>query len=85
MLEREIRFFEEHRPELLKHHQNKFVVIYQEHIVGTFDDAETAYAAGVKEYGNTAFLVRQVLENEPVEKYPALSLGLMNADSQSTL
>lgn len=78
-LERELRYYESIRNELLRNHEWKFALIMGESLVGTFDGAENAYAEGVKRFGTEPFLVKQILKEEPVESIPALTVGLMNA------
>ncbi len=50
-------------------------------MIGTFDTAENAYVAGVERFGNVPFLIKQIVEKEPVGHIPALTLGLVRADS----
>jgi len=45
--------------------------------VDTFDTAENAYVAGVQKFGNVSFLIKQVLETDPVAHLPVLTLGLL--------
>jgi hypothetical protein len=72
-LEEEQRFFEQHRREWLAEHQGKFALIKESTLIGTFDTAENAYVAGVQKFGNVPFLIKQILEEEPVIHLPALS------------
>ena len=78
-LETEIRFFEAHRKEWLKHYRDKWVLVKGTDLVGVFDSYEAAYEQGVAKYGTEPFLVKQVLENDAVEQMPALMLGLIRA------
>lgn len=48
-------------------------------LLGTFDTAEAAYVEGVHRFGNTPFLIKEILPEEPVAHLPALSLGLLRA------
>lgn len=78
-LEKELSYYNSIRDDLIKNHEGKFALIKGETLVGTFDRAESAYTEGVKLFGNQAFLVKQILREEPVETIPALTVGLMNA------
>ncbi|TMB39110.1 MAG: hypothetical protein E6J55_23540 [Deltaproteobacteria bacterium] len=78
-LKQEREFFDAHRAELLKDHKGKFVLIKDSQLVGTFDTAENAYVAGVQKFGNVPFLIKQVLETDPVAHIPVLTLGLLGA------
>jgi hypothetical protein len=78
-LKAEREFFDAHRAELLRDHRGKFVLIKDAHLVGAFDTAENAYIAGVRQFGNVPFLIKQVVETEPVAHIPVLTLGLLGA------
>ena len=78
-LETEVRYFEAHKQELLKHHEGKFALIVGERLLGVFDTHEEAYKAGLAQVGNRPMLIRQILRIEPTETAPALALGLLGA------
>lgn len=79
-LEKELEFFNEHREEWLKHHEGKHVLIVGEKLAGVFDDAKSAYEAGVQQFGNVPMLVRQLRQGaDDVAFFPALTLGLIDA------
>jgi hypothetical protein len=51
-----------------------------ENLVGAFYDAESAYEAGLQQFGNVPMLVKQVRgDSEDVAFFPALTLGLIDA------
>jgi hypothetical protein len=77
-LERELAFYETIKEDLIRHHQGKFVLIIGSEELGVFDRSEDAYRRGIELHGNVPMLIRQVVQNEPVELIPAL--GLINAD-----
>ncbi len=79
MLEKELKHFEDIKPELLKSHSGKFALIHGEELVGTFDSADNAYSEGVKRFGKDPFLVKRISETEEVYRNQALQLGLMHA------
>ena len=76
-LKEELAFFEEQRVALLEKHRHHFVLIKGRELKGTFTTFEEAYAKGVTEFGNVNFLVKQILDNEPIEHIPALTYGLV--------
>lgn len=78
-LEQEETYFAEHRARLLAEHPGKFALIKGSEFIDTFDSEENAYVAGLQRFGNTPFLVKQILPEDPVAHLPALSLGLIRA------
>lgn len=78
-LEAEIRYFEAHKQELLKHHEGKFALVVGESLLGVFDSDEEAYKAGLTQVGNRPMLIKQILRAEPTQSAPALALGLLGA------
>lgn len=81
MLEKEIKYFEANRSEWLKEFPGKFVLIKDEDLIGYFDNQKDALVEGARRFGNQSFLVRKVEESEDVIYIPALTLGILNADS----
>jgi hypothetical protein len=81
-LEKELTLFAKMKPDLLKIHSGKFVLIRGEEFIGAFDSAENAYAEGVKRFGRETFLVKKVTEQDEVYRNQALGLGLMHARLQ---
>ncbi len=66
-LARELEVYEALKPQWLPRHKGEFVVIRGAEPLGFFPDFQTAYRAGVEEYGiNTDFLVKRVAVQEPV-------------------
>ena len=65
-LERELEFFNQHRPEWLRTHPTKFVVIAGDTLAGFHDDYESAFKAGFETFGDKEFLVKQISAEEPV-------------------
>ena len=59
---------------------NKFLLIKNEELVGSFDSDEQAYKAGIEKFGNQPFLIKQVLEQEPALTVSALYVGMMHAN-----
>jgi hypothetical protein len=81
MLEKEREYFDKHRDEFVKH-LGKFVLIKDNKLVGVFNTIEEAISEGARRFGLTSFLVREITNAPPQEiDIPALSLGILNANS----
>lgn len=66
-LEQELAFFGRMKRQWLAQHEGEFVAVSGLHSLGFFPDWEQAFRYGVKEVGvSQPFLVKQVLEEEPV-------------------
>ncbi len=78
-LEVELDYFAQHVAEWLRHHQGKFALIKGTELRGFYDNSETAFEEGVKVWGDTEFLIREVTEEDRVEYVPALTYGLIDA------
>jgi len=79
VLDKELALFETMKPELLKNHEGKFVLMHGNDLCGTYDTAENAYGEGIKRFGLEPFLIKRIAEKEEVYQNQALSLGLINA------
>lgn len=82
MLEKERKFFDRKKAELIDDHLGKFVVIKENEMIGVFNTIEEAMSDGARRFGLSPFLVRQInntVDNEV--NIPALSLGILNANS----
>jgi hypothetical protein len=63
----ELEYFDKHKTEWLTQKTGEYVVIKDGGLLGFFPDFEAAYRAGATRYGlDTDFLVKQILEHEPV-------------------
>lgn len=66
-LKENINFVKKNREELLKEHENKYLLVFQEKLVGAFDSYEKAAEEGVRLFGMEAnFLVYHLVEKEPL-------------------
>jgi len=81
-LYQEYQYFLSVKPELLKQSKGKFALVKGDRLVGTFDTDADAYKAGLREFGNTPFLIVQVLDDGEKTWIPILELGLLNAGHQ---
>lgn len=73
-LEKEREYFEGHKKTLLEKYKGQFVLIGDGQFVGAYPSMEDAYLAGLEKFGVEPFLVRQVLEAEPVGFAPMMSV-----------
>jgi len=63
----ELAYYAQHKTEWLALKTGRYVVIKDHGLLGFYPNFEAAYRAGAATYGlNTDFLVKQVLEHEPV-------------------
>jgi hypothetical protein len=75
-LETELRFFNEHRRELLETAAGKFALVKGEELIGTFDSETAAIRHGYETLGNVAFLVKQVTEADIPLSFTSFNLGV---------
>ncbi len=66
-LAKEIDCYALHKNEWLKEHRGQYVVVKDNTVLDFFPTFEAAYRAGADTWGiNTDFLVKQIVEHEPV-------------------
>lgn len=65
-LDQELKTYEREKEKLLSEAGGKFVLIKESEILGVFASQEDALAEGYKKFGNEEFLVKEVIEIEPV-------------------
>jgi hypothetical protein len=66
----EITTYRNHLPQLLREQAGRFVLIKGAEILGTFPDRSTALREGYRRFGVVPFLVRQIVDPEPVVYLP---------------
>lgn len=81
MLEQELKYFIENRTDWISRYPNKFVLIKGAELVGTFDTLDEALAEGARRFGLESFLARRVDQDEREVNIPALTLGILRANS----
>lgn len=74
-LMKELRVFTENKQKLLKRCPGLYILIKGDEILGPYPNAEAAYGDGLERFGLEPFLVKQVLEEEPVGYVPMFSLA----------
>ncbi len=80
LLTKELAYYNSHKSEYLKQYKNSFVVIKNQKFLGAFTTEAQAYEAGLKEFGNQPFLIKQVVEEEVIALHPALSAGVVHVN-----
>lgn len=85
MLDIERDYFREHRAEWAESRPGSFVLVKGRELVGVYSSAEDALTEGAYLFGLSPFLVRNVNEEEQEISVPALTLGIINADSNNNL
>lgn len=80
MLEKELKYYEEHKDEFIKNYEGKYVLIKDDRLINSFTKMEEAFEEGTRLFGSASFLIKKISKEERVESLPALALGLINAD-----
>lgn len=63
----ELQLYAARKPEWLKQHSGSYVVAKDDLVLGFYSTFKEAYIEGVRKWGiKTDFLVKQVVEHEPV-------------------
>ena len=74
-LVQELEIYAQEQEKLLSTAQGKFVLIYQDKVLGTFEAQRDAIVQGYERLGNVPFLVKQVVQVEPVQNFVSNLLG----------
>ena len=80
-LEKEINFFSNHLSEWLGQFANKYALIHDQNLIGTFGSDLEALQEGARLFGRESFLVRPIVAQQQLVSVPALILGVLNAPS----
>ena len=66
-LKKNIAYVEKEKERLLTEYRNKYLLIYEEKVISSFDTYAKAAEEGVEQFGADAnFLVHQMIEKAPV-------------------
>lgn len=65
-LDAELRVFQQHKKEWLQFHAREFAVIGATTVAGFYPSYETAFCAGLKNFGAKDFLIKQIWAEDPV-------------------
>jgi|SRR5580704_15007176 hypothetical protein len=79
-LEKERKYMDSHKDELLKQYGGKILVISGEQVTGAFDTMEEALQGAVTQHGLNSVLIRRPTEAQIEFSAPALTLGILNAN-----
>lgn len=78
-LARELKYFDDQRDELMKHHEGSFALISVDRFLGAYTTEAEAYDAGLRAVGNKPFLIKLVARKDLVIEFPALAIGVVSA------
>ena len=78
-LETELRYFNEHRSELLQDAAGKFALVKGRSLIGTFDSENAAIRHGYETLGNAPFLVKRITEVDIPLNFTSFNLGVTAA------
>ncbi len=81
MLEQERQFYAEHLAEWLTTYPGKYVAVKGDELIGAFDTIEEALAEGARRFALEPFLVRRVQQTREDISIPALTLGILRANT----
>ena len=64
MLDREFQTFQEYKPNLVKNHKGKFVLIKDDKIIGIFENELDAVKKGNEQFKDSHFLVNEITDEK---------------------
>lgn len=76
MLVTELNTYERHRNQLLATGEGKYALVYGEEIVGVYQSKMDAISTGYQRFGNTPFLVKQIVKVEIPKNFVSNLLGV---------
>lgn len=75
-LDKELKYFESIRSELLESSKGQFALIKGKDLIGTFKSEAEAYRAGIEKYGNVPFLIKEIIPEDSIDFIPVLSIAI---------
>jgi hypothetical protein len=75
-LETELRYFNEHRADLLKDAAGRYALVKDTALIGIFDSETAAIRHGYQTLGNVPFLVKQITETDIPLTFTSFNLGV---------
>lgn len=75
-LETELRYFSEHRGDLLKAAAGQFALVKGDTLIGTFNSETEAIRNGYETLGNVPFLVKKITETDIPLSFTSFNLGV---------
>jgi hypothetical protein len=79
VLEKEAKYFEAIRNELLGRARGEYALIHGEKLIGTFTSKEDAIKAGYLSFGNAPFLVKRIVDIEDTMHYTSHYLAFSSS------
>lgn len=76
LLEAELGTFEQNRDRLLAMGEGKYVLIHGNEIAGVYESKMDAISQGYQKFGNTPFLVKQILKVEIPQNFVSNLIGV---------
>jgi hypothetical protein len=76
VLDSEVQTFERNREKLLAMGEGKYVLIHGGEVAGVYESKMDAIAEGYRKFGNTPFLVKQILKVEIPQNFVSSLLGV---------
>jgi hypothetical protein len=76
VLERELKAFELHKSELIGSATGKFALVKDDQVVDVFDTKMDAIRVGYERFGNTPFLVKEIVEVEVPQNFTSNLLAI---------
>lgn len=84
VLEKERKFLDSHRDQLLREYGGKVLVISGEEVTGAFNTMEEALEGATTTHGLANVLIRRPSEAQIEFSAPSLTLGILNANPACT-
>lgn len=80
---KELETYKMHKERLLTEgHDQSYVLIREDNIIGIFKTAADAYSEGLKSFGNVPMFIKKISKEDPPSSAPAMYLGLLHANFQ---
>ncbi len=80
VLAEEYAYFAEIKTDLLKEQEGRYALIKGSKLIGVFDTDTDAYQVGVMQFGNEAFLIVRISQEDEYYWIPTLELELLDVD-----
>lgn len=84
MLEEEVRYFDESVEEWLKRFPGKIALVKGNELIGVYDIETEALSEGARRFHLQPFLVRRIAREQATVSIPALTLGILSANTSHT-
>lgn len=78
-LKTELAYFNRIEKDLLPKHKGKFALIKGKNLAGLYKTPRSAYQKGLKKFGETQFLIKEVVGKENIESIPTITHRLIRA------